>query len=245
MSKSHDHAHSVMCCAFDMVLLPPCDRWVFCLLLRLGGIFETPPSSYIAGTVLCIATLGVFVTAIVLANNDRCSEARAERESIDEPPDHSFAIDDTTKTQAEECEEGQLEDTSRQSRSGTAGSAVGTGLIGANKARRKFLGLLKSRSSGGTGIQPTDDDNVELSAVHPPSASTTTSSDDDSGINLSDNHAASTTSPDVSNDDCTALSAADAAAKSTFIEGSGEKHGGEELTVHSMANPMHHDSVGI
>jgi hypothetical protein len=140
----------------------------------------------------------------------------------------------------------ELEGTSGQSRSGTAGSAFWPGLIGANKAKRKFLGLLKSRSSDGTGIQSTDDDNIELSAVYPPFASTTTSCDDDSGINLSDNHAASTTSNDVSDDDCFALSAVDAAAKSMFIEGSGETHGGDELTVHSRTNPMHHDAeVGI
>ena len=140
----------------------------------------------------------------------------------------------------------ELEGTSGQSRSGTAGSAFWPGLIGANKAKRKFLGLLKSRSSDGTDIQSTDDDNIELSAVYPPFASTTTSCDDGSGINLSDNHAASTTSNDVSDDDCFALSAVDAAAKSMFIEGSGETHGGDELTVHSRTNPMHHDAeVGI
>ena len=141
----------------------------------------------------------------------------------------------------------ELEDTSRQSRSGTASSAFGARLVGANKARRKFLGLLKGRSSDGADIQPTDDDNIELSAVYPPSALTTAGSDDDSGINLSDSNAAPTTPNDVSGDDCiVALSAVDAAAaKSMFIEGSGEKHSGEELTVHSMTNPMHRDAEEI
>ena len=87
---------------------------VFFLLLRLGGIFQKPLAAAIAGTVLCISTLGVFVTAVVLANNDRLAKARVERADRSADEQHeavsdSCALDDTTTPQAEEGEEDVLE----------------------------------------------------------------------------------------------------------------------------------------
>jgi hypothetical protein len=65
---------------------------VFVLLLRLGGLFQRPAAAAIAGTVLCIATLGVSITAIFLANNDRCAEARAERADGSTTGEHAETV---------------------------------------------------------------------------------------------------------------------------------------------------------
>lgn len=54
--------------------------WVFALLLRIAGMFQTPVwVGTCVGVMLCVATVGVLVTALVLANIDRLSEQRAER----------------------------------------------------------------------------------------------------------------------------------------------------------------------
>ena len=49
------------------------------MLLRLGGICQKPLAAALAGTALCLSTLGVLVRAFVLANNDRRAEDHAER----------------------------------------------------------------------------------------------------------------------------------------------------------------------
>ena len=53
--------------------------WVFALLLRIAGMFQTPAEGACVGVMLCFATVGVLVAALVLANIDRLSEKRAER----------------------------------------------------------------------------------------------------------------------------------------------------------------------
>ena len=47
---------------------------VFVLLLRIGGMFQREVSAVAVGTMLCIATFGVFVAALILANRDRLGE---------------------------------------------------------------------------------------------------------------------------------------------------------------------------
>ena len=83
------------------MVLRLCGRWAFSLLLRLGGIFQKPLAAAVLGTLLCICTLGVFVSAVVLANNDRLAGDRAKRTDVSD----SFELDNTTTTQANEEKE--------------------------------------------------------------------------------------------------------------------------------------------
>ena len=84
---------------------------MFVFQLRLGGIFQKPLAAAVAGTLLCISTLGVFVAAVVLANNDRRADARAQcmdsyaGERHDAISDSSV-VGDTTAPHAEEDEGG-------------------------------------------------------------------------------------------------------------------------------------------
>lgn len=84
------------------------------MLLRIAGMFVKPVAAAIAGTLLCVSTLGVFVIALALANNDRRAEARAERADLS-AGEHgtvsgSSALDDTTTPQAEERDRRQRDD---------------------------------------------------------------------------------------------------------------------------------------
>ena len=54
--------------------------FVFVLLLRIVGMFENEVASAVVGTLLCLATMGVFVAALALANKDRVGEQRATRQ---------------------------------------------------------------------------------------------------------------------------------------------------------------------
>jgi hypothetical protein len=51
--------------------------WVFVMLLRLAGLFQSGFAALAIGVLLCALTLAVFVTAVVMANNDRNAEAHA------------------------------------------------------------------------------------------------------------------------------------------------------------------------
>ena len=53
--------------------------WVFVLQLRIVGIFVTKVAAAVVGTLLCVATVGVFAMALGLANVDRLREQRADR----------------------------------------------------------------------------------------------------------------------------------------------------------------------
>ena len=79
------------------------------LLLRLGGIFVRPTAAVVVGTVLCISTVGVFVSAFVLANNDRRAEDLTERadRSAAEP---MVCTDEMTTSFAEEGGGGQQQE---------------------------------------------------------------------------------------------------------------------------------------
>ena len=50
--------------------------WTFILLLRIAGVFVRPVAATVVGTLLCIATVAVFVTALILADADRRIERR-------------------------------------------------------------------------------------------------------------------------------------------------------------------------
>ena len=94
---------------------------VFVLHLRLGGMFLKPVPAAIVGTLLCISTVGVLVSAIVLANNDRLADARAERADSSAAGDNidtSSTLDNTTAPQqAGEGETRQQEDSALETKS--------------------------------------------------------------------------------------------------------------------------------
>ena len=56
--------------------------WVLVLTLRINGVFVTPVAAVSIGVLLCVATVAVFVTALLLANADRLVEKRAERSEV-------------------------------------------------------------------------------------------------------------------------------------------------------------------
>ena len=47
-------------------------------MLRIVGVFEKPVAAMAVGVTLCVATVSVFVAALVLSNTDRLNEKRAE-----------------------------------------------------------------------------------------------------------------------------------------------------------------------
>ena len=53
--------------------------WVFVLMLRIHGMFQEEVAAATVGALLCIATVAVLGIALVLANQDRLNEQRAER----------------------------------------------------------------------------------------------------------------------------------------------------------------------
>ena len=57
--------------------------WVFVLLLRIVGLFVREVAAAVVGTLLCVATVVVFMGALVVANNDRLNEKRAEQRRDD------------------------------------------------------------------------------------------------------------------------------------------------------------------
>ena len=58
--------------------------WVFVLLLRINGMFVRQSPRMGVGILLCVITMALFVLAIVLANNDRLAEKRANRSSVND-----------------------------------------------------------------------------------------------------------------------------------------------------------------
>ena len=115
------------------VALAACGRWVFCLLLRLGGIFYKPTAAAIAGTMLCIATLGVFAAAIILANNDRRAETQAvHRDTLHEAVADSPEHDNETMTKTRQGDETDQQDSALKDKSWTpdAGKTVVLELVG-------------------------------------------------------------------------------------------------------------------
>ena len=73
--------------------------WPWTLLLRITGMFQRPSAAVAVGTLLCIATVGVFVAAFVLANIDRRKENRAIRERLT-----ASGTSDGTSTERSEIE---------------------------------------------------------------------------------------------------------------------------------------------
>ena len=68
--------------------------WAFILLLRIAGMFEREVPGAIVGTLLCVATVAVFVIALWLANTDRLNEQRAARSTTENTND-----DDNSSTE--------------------------------------------------------------------------------------------------------------------------------------------------
>ena len=58
--------------------------WVLVLMLRIAGVFVRPVAAMVIGVLLCVATVAVFVLALVLANTDRRNEKRAGRSDSNE-----------------------------------------------------------------------------------------------------------------------------------------------------------------
>ena len=132
----------------------------------------------------------------------------------------------------------ELENSSRQPRSGTVDSAFGPTAMGVNKAKIKFLGLLGNRSLNDAEIRPADDDNIELSEVYP--ASTNTRSLESGSIELSESTAVSMKQCDVN--DGGPVTLPEVAAQAEGERGSRDS---EDPTVLSTANPMHRASEEI
>jgi hypothetical protein len=104
------------------------------LLLRLGGIFYKPTAAAIAGTVLCIATLGVFAAAIILANNDRRAETLAvHRDTLHEAVTDSPEHDSETMTKTRQGDETDQQDSALEDKLSPvpdAGAVVALELVG-------------------------------------------------------------------------------------------------------------------
>ena len=104
------------------------------MLLRLGGIFYKPTAATIAGIMLCIATLGVFAAAIVLANNDRRAETRAvHRDTLHEAVTDSPEHDNETMTKTRQGDETDQQDSTLEDNprpTPDAGQAIVLELVG-------------------------------------------------------------------------------------------------------------------
>ena len=81
--------------------------WSFVLLLRVLGMFEREATAVVTGVVLCMATVTVFVTALVLANADRLSEERAERQETEEEIELPTLNNKNTASEENESEQTQ------------------------------------------------------------------------------------------------------------------------------------------
>ena len=55
--------------------------WVFVLSLRIAGLFQRPLAAWIIGTTLCGASVGLLMTALFLANEDRCRQQLGEEQT--------------------------------------------------------------------------------------------------------------------------------------------------------------------
>lgn len=77
--------------------------WAFVLLLRIVGLFGKD-ASLAVGTLLCIATVGVFVAAIVLANKDCLKQNSLENEI---PPDKAATETSNDKNSVREAVKAQ------------------------------------------------------------------------------------------------------------------------------------------
>ena len=74
-THSFTHTHLQYFCHSQVLVF----AWVFILMARIVGVFQRPAAATAIGVVLCVATVGVFVAAVALANIDRLNEKRAEQ----------------------------------------------------------------------------------------------------------------------------------------------------------------------
>ena len=104
------------------------------MLLRLGGIFYQPVAAAVAGTLLCIVTLGVFAAAIALADNDRRAESRAVRgDTLHEAVADSSEHDNATMTKTRQGDETDQQDSTLEDNprpAPDAGQAIVLELVG-------------------------------------------------------------------------------------------------------------------
>ena len=68
--------------------------WIFIFLLRLSGMFQRIVAAAIVGTLLCVASVAVFVVALHLANTDRINEKRAEQQDAIVPDSSTIMTGD-------------------------------------------------------------------------------------------------------------------------------------------------------
>ena len=75
------------------------------LLLRIVGVFEKSVAATTIDVLLCAATVAVFVTALMLANEDRMTAMRAELLDLNEEPVDPTLEDSDDETAEKEPEE--------------------------------------------------------------------------------------------------------------------------------------------
>ena len=80
--------------------------WTFSLMLRIAGVFEKHVAATAIGVILCVATVSVFVVALVLANIDRLNEKRAEQSDSNKESAEQNSCDETGEKDPEEIEAG-------------------------------------------------------------------------------------------------------------------------------------------
>ena len=133
--------------------------WVFVMQLRLAGLFQRESSAVGIGVALCGATLAVFVVAVVLANGDRRSEARAKRTDDASEQQAEVVVErlpdgTTTQAQGAEVKEGQDEENRAAEAGVVAGVAAPSVLWNAG---RMLCGELPAEDSGRMGGGRNDD----------------------------------------------------------------------------------------
>ena len=84
--------------------------WTFSLMLRIAGVFQKPVAAIAIGVILCVATVSVFVLALLLANIDRLNEKRAEQLDLNTPVSSNSGptAEDSNDASGEE-ESGEIE----------------------------------------------------------------------------------------------------------------------------------------
>ena len=81
--------------------------WTLSLMLRIAGVFDTPVAATAIGVLLCVATVTVFVIALLLANTDRLNEKRAEFLELNNSPVYLKA--EESNEESGEKEPGEVE----------------------------------------------------------------------------------------------------------------------------------------
>ena len=125
------------------------------MLLRLGGIFQKPLAAAVAGMLLCIASVGVFVTAVVLANNDRLAEVHAVRRSMDAPPTSGATVENN------QCSKEEPKALGASSPEENAKVDEATKVVGASMEQQPWSSLFSGALCGAD----TDDDTHAATAI--------------------------------------------------------------------------------